>query len=73
MFAAAAQADNTGERVFLRGVEEVVMATDSVKTVHKLPANSESKADRVLTSARAEKVVRNGHLYHIALSSAFDW
>jgi len=49
------------------------MATDSVKTVHKLPANSESKADRVLTSARAEKVVRNGHLYHIALSSAFDW
>jgi hypothetical protein len=68
-----ALADNTGERVFLRGVGEVVMATDSGKTVMKVPASSESKADRVLASVRAEKVVRNGFLYYVASNGAFSW
>jgi len=68
-----ALADNTGERVFLRGVGEVVMVTDGGKTVMKVPASNESKADRVLASVRAEKVARNGHLYYVAPSSAFSW
>jgi uncharacterized protein YgiM (DUF1202 family) len=68
-----ALADNTGERVFLRGVGEVVMATDSGKTVMKVPASSESKADRILASVRAEKVARNGYLYYVAPSAALSW
>jgi len=68
-----ALADNTGEKVFLRGVGEVVMATDSGKTVLKLPASSESKADRVLATVRAEKVARNGYLYYVAPSAALSW
>ncbi len=68
-----ALADNTGERVFLRGVGEVVMATDSGKTVMKVPVSSESKADRVLASVRAEKVARNGFLYYVAPSAALSW
>lgn len=68
-----ALADNTGERVFLRGVGEVMMATDNGKTVLKLPANSESKADRILASVRAEKVARNGFLYYVAPSAALSW
>lgn len=68
-----ALADNTGERVFLRGVGEVVMATDSGKTVMKVPASNESKADRILASVRADKVARNGYLYYVAPSAALSW
>lgn len=68
-----ALADSAGERVFLKGVGEVTMATDSGKTVMKVPGNSESKADRVFASVRAEKVARNGYLYYIAPSAGLSW
>lgn len=68
-----ALADNTGERVFLRGFGEVVMATDGGKTVMKVPASNESKADRILASVRAEKVARNGYLYYVTPSAALSW
>lgn len=65
--------DEAGEKVFLKGVGEVVMATVSESTVIKLPASREANADRVFASIRAEKIAHNGFLYYVASSKALSW
>ena len=65
-------ADAAGETVFLRGVGEVVLAAADGKIVLKVPASIESKADKVLATARAEKIARNGYLYYVAPSAALN-
>jgi len=65
--------DEVGETVFLNGVGEVAMATDSGKAVLKLPASRETNADQVFASVMAKKIAHNGFLYYVAPSQALYW
>jgi len=69
----AEAADINSERVYLKGVGEVDMITGAGITTIKVPVSIESKADKVFSITRSDKLVKEGYAYYSAPSTVFNW